>query len=225
MNKKTKERAWAEELTKHLGVGWALDDSESPDFIVTEGDHKFGLEVTEIFAGEVSRKGSALKRDESDNHKAIEALRLEYEATHAEPLTVQFVGDYSDETVSRVVANLIAVDFPSKPIGHKEIIDEKLGLRIHATKGLRPIWYNVMDRVGWVDAKPRPKIEEAIKAKAAELDRYRYNAGGDIRLLIVADRINNSGKVALSDDEVFDLMGFEKVYFYSRPEGVIVLSK
>lgn len=225
MSNKLKERAWAEELAKHLGAEWTFEDGESPDFLVVEKAKKFGLEVTEVFAGAVSRKGSLLKRDESGNHRAIEALRSAYEAVHPEPLNVQFVGEYSDEAASRVVANLVGVDFPSKPVGHKETIDDGQGLRIHARKGLRPIWYNVMDRVGWVDNNPRPKIEEAIKAKAYELERYRHNVGADVRLLIVADRINNSGKLALADGDKFDLMGFDQVYFYSRPEGVITLGK
>jgi hypothetical protein len=48
-------------------------------------------------------------------------------------------------------------------------------------------------------------------------------AGGDIRLLLVANRINNSGKLALDEGAEFDFQGFSSVRLYPYPEDVIVL--
>ncbi len=162
---------------------------------------------------------------ESNTHKRIESLRRSYEATHAVPLRVQFVGVFSDATLANVVDQLIAADFPTKPVAEKVVLDEKKGLRVHAMKTLRPEWYNVMDRVGWVDRKPEQKIADTIKAKVQELPRYKSAAGADVRLLIVADRIQNSGKLTLEDEAIFDFQGFQAVYFYSRPECVTILSE
>ncbi len=36
-------------------------------------------------------------------------------------------------------------------------------------------------------------------------------------------RLQNSGKLTLEDSAAFDLCGFQKVYFFSRPECVTVL--
>jgi len=222
--KKVRERSFVEEAAKHLGAAWHIgDDREHPDFLIAEGGKKFGLEVTEVFAGTQSRAGSAMKILESGKHKRIESLRQAFEATQAVPLRVQFVGDFCDSNLTNVVDALIAIDFPSKPVAHRVILDEHNGLRVHATKALRPEWYNVMDRVGWLDRAPQRKIADAIKSKAQELPRYKSAAGADVRLLIVADRLQNSGKLSLEYDATFDLRGFQSVYFYSRPECVTVL--
>ena len=95
-----------------------------------------------MFAGAQSRAGSAMKILESGRHKRIESLRRAYEATHAVPLSVQFVGNFCDENLATVVDALVAVDFLSKPVAHKVVLDEQKGLRIHAMKALRPEWYH-----------------------------------------------------------------------------------
>jgi hypothetical protein len=49
-------------------------------------------------------------------------------------------------------------------------------------------------------------------------------AGPDIRLLLVADRIHNSGKLMLDDTAALDTEGFQVVYFFPYPEEVIIFS-
>jgi hypothetical protein len=66
-------------------------------------------------------------------------------------------------------------------------------------------------------------IAEAIERKAPELTRYKALAGSDIRLLLIADRIQKSGKLTLEGRPAFDLQGFRVVYFFPYPESVIVL--
>jgi len=56
---KKRERFFAEEAARSLGKSWSLsEDREHPDFIVTEGDQSFGLEVRQIFMGALSRSPS-----------------------------------------------------------------------------------------------------------------------------------------------------------------------
>ena len=87
---KNHERSFVEEAAKHLGKSWSLGaDREHPDFLVTEGEHQFGLEVCEIFTGQQNRHGSVDKRGESDTQRAINAVRTEYEAISNVPLTVK----------------------------------------------------------------------------------------------------------------------------------------
>jgi hypothetical protein len=221
--KKTMERAFVEEAAKQLDVIWHVGpDREEPDFIVVEVGKSFGLEVTEVFAGAQGRKGSAMKIVESKSLKHTEAMRRDYEAVHNVPLGVKFVGDLYSVNSKTVVEALIAIDFPQRPMLHLERVDLD-GVRIHARKGLRPIWINVMDQVGWVHRDPHQKIKDAIRSKARELPRYRASAGADMRLLIVADHFHNSGKLELESNAAFDLGGFQQVYFYSRPQSVTVL--
>jgi len=86
---KRRERFFAELAAEFLGKPWTFEeDREHPDFIVTEGEQRFGLEVCEIFTGLQGRAGSAMKRVESSIHRQLETLRLEYEATT--PATPEF---------------------------------------------------------------------------------------------------------------------------------------
>jgi len=63
---KRRERFFVEQAGKLLGKAWILEEErEHPDFIVTEGEQRFGLEVCEIFTGPQDRAGSVMKRMES----------------------------------------------------------------------------------------------------------------------------------------------------------------
>lgn len=58
-SKKEGERFFVEKAAELLGKTWCLGlDRENPDFIVSEGEKQFGLEVCEIFTGAQSRAGS-----------------------------------------------------------------------------------------------------------------------------------------------------------------------
>jgi hypothetical protein len=215
----------ASEAAKSLGKTWSFgDDREHPDFVVTEGTEQFGLEVSDIFIGPKSDAGSAMKQQESHTQRTVNALRFQYEAAASTPLHVRFVGNLNAETVALVIPELIASDLPSKPVGHRLVIDTGTGLRVHVTKSFRPDWYSVNARVGFVDRNPQTIIAEAIEKKSKELPRYHEVAGPDIRLLLVADRIHNSGKMMLEEPPAFDLHGFRAVYFFPYPEEASVLA-
>jgi acyl CoA:acetate/3-ketoacid CoA transferase alpha subunit len=79
----------------------------------------------------------------------------------------------------------------------------------------------VNNHVGFVDRNPGKIIADAIEEKAKELAVYQANAGPDIRLLLVADRI--CGKLMLESQAASDLKGFQVVYFSSYPESVMIL--
>ena len=104
------------------------------------------------------------------------------------------------------------------------LIFKSLGfpLRVHVTKGARH-WHNVNERVGFVNLNSHEIVAAAIERKAKALTRYRVDAGSDVRLLLVADRTMNSGKLKLVEEKEFDLHGFNSVYFFSYPEAVIAL--
>jgi hypothetical protein len=113
---------------------------------------------------------------------------------------------------------------PAKPFGHQDkfVVDEgEAKLSVYVTRALRANWFCVNDRVGRVDSNPIDRIAEAIEDKAAKLPRYKKCTGlDDIRLLVVANRIMNSGKLTLEKCPALDLRGFRIVYFFSYPESV-----
>ncbi len=221
------ERFVVEKAAELLGKEWRLGpDRENPDFIVTEGAEQFGLEVGEIFTGPQDEIGSHMKKAESDTQKAVNALRREYEAKDGTPLIVKFVGDMCDENVAAVLPALDAMNLSAKPFGHQGIIEADVGkakLRVHVTRALQANWFCVNYRVGWEDRNPVDRITKAIEDKAKKLPRYKKCTGlDDIRLLVVANRIMNSGKLSLQEHPALDLRGFQVVYFLSYPESVTV---
>ncbi|MCW5691612.1 MAG: hypothetical protein KIT48_04545 [Pseudolabrys sp.] len=223
MATKDRERFYVEQAARLLGATWGIGpDRESPDFVISDGASTFGLEVSMLFTGQQSAAGSAVKKSESKTQKAIQNLRLQYEAIHNVPLAVKFVGRMCEENLAKVVPSLIAEDLPSKPVGHHLVVDTNNGLRVHVTRGFRPEWYSVNDRVGWVDRNPVQKIADAIEEKATRLEQYKAAVGSDIRLLLVADQFLNSGKMRLEQKPDLDKRGFDAIYFLAYPESVIV---
>jgi hypothetical protein len=224
---KERERFYVEEAARLLGKEWHLGpDRENPDFIVTEGTEQFGLEVVDVFAGLQNRSGARMKKEESDTQKAVDALRQKYEAIGGTPLSVKFVGDMCDENTAAVLSALTKKDIAARPVGHHEVIEADEGkalLRAHVTRAFRADWFCVNHRAGAVDRNPKDLIAKAIEDKAQKLPRYKKCVSlDDIRLLVVANRIMNSGKLRLEECPAFDLKGFQVVYFYSYPESVEV---
>lgn len=220
---KDRERFFVEEASRLLGRNWLLGPNrERPDFIVTEGTHQFGLEVSEIFTGPQERSGSKMKKSESNTCKMIESFRRKYESAHDIPLTVKLVGTASASNLATVVASLIDRNLEEERIGHHYVFDTNDGLRVHVTKSFRREWYSVDDRVGFVDRSAINQIVDAVSSKAKELPRYQAAAGADVRLLVVADRFLNSGKLILEGRPHVDRRSFDTVYFFSYPETVTV---
>ncbi len=226
-SQKEGERFFVEKAAELLGKGWCPGpDRENPDFIVTEGAEQFGLEVCEIFTGPQDEIGSHMKRAESETQRAVNALRREYEAKENIPLIVKFVGDTCDENRAVVLRALTEKNFSTKPFGHQDIIEADEGkakLSVHVTRALQANWFCVNDRAGWVDRNPADRITKEIEKKSEKLPRYKKCTGlDDIRLLVVANRIMNSGKLSLQKHPALDLRGFQVVYFLSYPESVTV---
>jgi hypothetical protein len=231
---KQRERFYAKEAARLLGRQWDFGngDSERPDFIVTEDGRQFGLEVTQVFIGEQGATGSVMKAEESKKQRALDNLRRQYEALENIPLSVKFVGTIEAmgaDNLATVIPALLAHDLPSKPVGYRFVHDTTVAhparsrLRVHVTKAFRAEWTNMADRAGFVDRNPHGHIDAAIAKKSAGLASYKAKAGGDVRLLLIADRISNSGKLTLDAGAQLNLRGFDVVYLFPYPENVIVL--
>ncbi len=222
--KKDHERFFAEQAARSLGKNWSFNESiEQPDFIVTEAGHRFGLEVMDIFTGPQTHSGSSLKASESVTQNDINIMQRKYEAKANTSLHVRFVGMMNTNNMSKVLPALLTEDFQSKPISYHTVIDTDGGLRVHVTKSLRPDWFSVNHRVGFVDRDSNVVIRTAVAKKAKLLATYQKVAGTDIRLLLVANRIYNSGKLNALVEGKFNLEGFSAVYFFPYPEKAISL--
>src|SRR3546814_18359988 len=105
------------------------------------------------------------------------------------------------ENLEAVVPTLHELNFSAKPFGHQDQFEVDQGpakLNVYVTRAIRPDWVCVIDRGGWVDRKPVDRISGAINSKAGKLPQYRESADlEDVRLLVVANRIMNSGTLIL----------------------------
>ena len=128
-----------------------------------------------------------------------------------------------DDHMEKVLDFLIAQDLSSRPPGYQVKVNVDDQLRVFVTRAFRPDWIYVNDRVGWVNRKPKQILVDAIKKKSKHLSDYKKQAGSDVRLLLVADCIYNSGKLVLEEGIKLDRQGFQVIYFYSRPQSVTVL--
>lgn len=230
--KKKNELFFVERAAELLGKRWCLENHEHPDFIVTEGMRKFGLEVCEIFAGEqiwTNRNrpaGFRIRRKESETQQAIDKLRQDYELQAEVALVVQFVGDMCGENLDGVLPTLFALNLATKPVCYRDDFYVDKGparLHVYITRAFQANWFSVGDRVGWVNRSPIDRIAKATEAKAKKLPQYKKSSGlYNIRLLIVANRILNSGKLALLGVPPLDVHGFEIVYFFSYPQFITI---
>ena len=127
-----------------------------------------------------------------------------------------------DDLMEKVFDVLVKQDLSLKPPGYH--MDFKLDDELHVfvTRAFRPDWICVNDRVGWVNRKPEQILNDAIKRKSKHLSNYKKHAGSDVRLLLVADCVFNSGKLELEEELDLDRKGFRVVYLYTRPQTVRV---
>lgn len=226
-SQKKGERYFVKRAAECMGRKWSIDqECECPDFIMSEGAHRFGLEVCEIFTGKQGKKGARMKERESISQKKVNALQREYELKENVLLSVKFVGDMCDENMAVVLQGLFDKDFTNKPPLRRCTIESDKGrarLRAHVRPTLPAKWFYVNDRVGWVDFNAEERIFKKIREKSRNLQKYKDRADlGDIRLLLVANRIMNSGKLTLQEKPALDLRGFQAVYFLSYPQTVTV---
>ena len=222
MNKR-EERFYVERAAEMLDVSWTVgEDREIPDFIVTEGDRQFGLEVSEVFIGHMGRKGSERKAEESIYQETIDRYREMYVTEKDVPLCVRILGPVTDETMGELLGHLLQHDFESMRPGNQIIVQPSDQFKVYVTRALRNWWFRVDDRVGMVNMNPMPIINARVAMKSRRLTSYQEAAGDDVRLLLVANRIVNSGKLKLVDQSAIDTRGFKTVYFLSYPESVTV---
>ncbi len=233
-----------------MAVPWNIVDRDEsnggPDFLVYHGSSAFGLEVHELFAGEVSsRKGSRRKQRQVETQKRLDEIRRCYEESEAGvPLQVKFVGTLNDVDIDVVVQALRNMNLRERSflnIKRLKLRQDSHELKLFVRRlpdGWprdrlnRPDWFSVMDSSGFVERGSK-KILDAIATKSGKIYLYKRNVAAqldlvdpkdvDIRLLLVADRMWNYGQLAPRGELTGNLHEFNVVYFFPFPDKPIIM--
>jgi hypothetical protein len=223
-SQKNNERFFAERAADALQESWRLCSSERPDFIVQAGHHLVGLEVSQVVTGSRGAAGSVMMMEEGRTRLAIDKLRLKYESIESVTLNIRFCGDFFSNLES-IVPALIEAKLGSRNLGDQITLDIGTGLQVCAMRAFHPEWYRLEDRVGLVDQDPLARLEQAIQEKASYLAMYQTVAGHDVRLLLVANRLQNSGKMIVRETSRVNLGGFSTVYFLAYPGSIFAFKE
>ena len=210
---KSFEQGSAFQASLKLGEEWKLEPRESPDFLVKTANGCFGLEVTQCQVGPRRRKGSRMREAESARQHWLNGVRADYEAQGGAPLNCKYWGDITDEAREILVDTLVAGNFA----GPVQMMRLGSGgdARLLAFETPHTHWEMPGDRAGET-SRDGSYLQRVIDEKAGKLEKYR-EACADVRLLVVADQIYNSGRLLLEPGFQPDLRGFDAVYFFAYP--------
>lgn len=243
---KNRELSLARALAAALNEEWEIEAFEEPDLIIGASGVRFGLEVTELYAGKsTTGRGSKLKRDQERTRSVIDGIRRSYEEMQPDVrLYVGFIGDLDESLADSVVQtlidmNLIAVaplerrtqsvygDGRSLHLHVKRLPDDWPKDQLH-----QPDWYSISQSIGWAE-QIDGNLQERIDQKARRLNVYRKNiesaqgvdgsGSADVRLLVAANHFWASGMAKLNTRFDYDIRGFSKVYFYPLPGNPVIL--
>lgn len=227
-HKKSLEMIYAKKTGELLGESWKVEPSPDevswPDLIVTTELGKFGLEVREIYLDE-SSKGSDNKAIEKNKSKNIINLANAYYKVNCHSIKVDLLGDVGRHDQ---LLDAITREVPHLSEFEQKRIEPYNGCVIYVRRlpdqlGEYKRWNYVSDKVGWVRNIDKDVIDRVIVGKAKNLSKYAAIIS-DVRLLLVSDRIFNSGKARLEHDITCDTHGFNSVYYLSYPEEAWKLS-
>lgn len=221
---KQREIAYAVKAGELLEEEWQVDlppdESNWPDLVITGRLGAFGLEVRELYLDETT-KGSPKKAREAHSRRAMHDLARAYYRDNSAPISVQLLGRIpADDEVLRLLANETKrlrtweqrrIDVGSGCVAYMRKLPDSC--RNYST------WHFASNHVGWVATIDKRLLEDIIIGKAARLGRYRKHIP-DVRLLIVSDRLYNSGMARLSAPMKCHPRGFDAVYYLSFPETV-----
>ncbi len=220
-HQKNFEVIYAKKAGELLRETWSVepshDETNWPDLIVTTELGEFGLEVREIYPDE-SIKGSKRKDNERNNQKNIKKLADDYYKANCLSIKVKFLGDISrfDQLLKAIIDEVLQLSVSEQkrivPYNGCVIYIRKLPEKSREYKK----WEYVPDKVGWVRNTDKNIIDMAIVKKAKNLKKYTKKIS-DIRLLLVSNRIYNSGKDCLMNEVTFNGRGFNRIYYISYP--------
>lgn len=219
--KKRQEALYVEACASQLAKPWSVvTDGEAPDFLIDDAGVRFGLEVTNLFLEDDGR-GSAIRWREGLGDKVMQTIRRAYEDQSGITIDLKLPRRPREADAADLVDKLIALKMGDKPVGTRAeflLADGTIG---RVQRSFHPSWLVIEDAVGWVDRNGGSLLQALIERKALKLREYERNTGREIRLLVIADRMRNSGKIEVRSNDRIDTMGFGIVYFFSYPDHVL----
>jgi hypothetical protein len=185
---------------------------ESPDFVVTSGDRRMGVEVTRFTAA--PRPGPNPDQQEGLQHRVLNDARRLFDGMSRTPLRVQaifsrvpFATKQAVRACSRELASYLAERAAPLPVWsglewHGDDVDlpPQLG-GVHATvvpEARFAHWTPA--NAGWVRQATETELATIVGAKDAKIDRYR-DIAGELALLIVFDGRPKLGRSIYPPDE------------------------
>lgn len=227
-SQKELEKIYAAKVANLLGESWEISGAEDeenwPDLNVDHQGKKFGVEVREIFLDEAPKKGSRMKSDERFNIKALAKIAEMYYQQSDNSISVNTLGSFKN--VKQILLALLATAESLKELDQARVEVGKDCVayvrRLPGSFGKYTRWTHVPDRTGWVHNLDLPYLEHQIAEKATKLEKYQRNHK-EVRLLLVANRMYNSGKISVTNIINVDGKGFAEVYLLSYPDSVIKL--
>ncbi|MCO7228744.1 hypothetical protein NH398_05795 [Halomonas sp. CnH100-B] len=233
---KRQEILFAKRVASLLGEAWEIkegkNEEEWPDLTVTHQGDTFGVEVLEINIDN-SEEGSKLREKENYAKKYLSQLAENYYQKSSIPINVKLSGinrnkenkGKKSKTAQKknIIDTLVAI---SKDI--EELEQKRVEIHRGCVAYIRRLparfknynqWEYVPDRVGWVHSPSASFFQKELDKKIENLDKYKKHMH-DVRVLLVANRAYNSGRIAFSDDIQLNKNGFKNVYILIFPEFV-----
>ena len=220
---------YASSLAKKMNYDWDIkvppNEVDWPDLLINPSKDAFGLEVRDFYVDE-DRKGSIVKKGESYRQKLLSDLSVKYYKKKSVPILLDIRGPFDKDSVVEILDYLLSTEFQEGSIMEHDISikGNKTTLfveRLNSSFANYSYWKYMNDTIGWVERIKDEDIEKIVKEKSVNIHRYKKNVN-NISLLIVANRINNSGKLLLEKRCNINTYGFNKVFFYMHPLEAIV---
>jgi hypothetical protein len=222
-------------------VGWAadpIDGPDPPDFKIKMGDCNIGIEVTRIhiddLADQAVKKGSEIRKRESEKEKALAQLCDHYYKSCDIPIRVQanmsrstIHLDHVTDILCDIAKNLSEGEQERREI--KTSVHESLLLYVRRLPDVPDLtkysrWTCVDNHTGCVKDLRPGDLHFALNKKRKRLSSYRDNFDR-IVLIIVADRTLSSGMLEWIEDNPMDSdsIGFDAIWLVIYPLRVIPL--
>lgn len=226
------EILYAESLANAMGYAWKVevppDEENWPDLLIKTSNDIFGLEVGNIYVDK-NRKGSVEREDESFRQKLLNELSGKYYAKKNAPIRLDIRGLFDKDSIDKILDYLLSTEFQERCIIEHDIIikGKKTRLFVEKMPSSKEFvnynnWKYMNDSIGWVERIRDEVVENIAKEKSLKIYKHKKNIK-NISLLIVANRIKNSGKIQLKKSGNINTYGFKKVYFYMYPLPEVIV--
>ncbi len=113
---KKREEFWIELFHKVSGLNFKIKSGESPDCIIEYKSEKVGLEVADIFAGKIGKKGSLLKAKEQFKESILTKAKEQYISKLLRPIRLNtiFSSNINSNKIDPTYVSQILYEFLDK---------------------------------------------------------------------------------------------------------------